>query len=154
VPVTSNTANGNAVATRSVSIIVARALWSFWQRGRTVERAGYIAGAMLLVSGLIHIGILTVSGGSWEGPVSLRKPATFGLSFGLTLLTIVWVVSFRICVRGERSSSGFQSISRSELVLRKRLVGLNEAPLPLMGSEAGTRLHYRTRLASESLETH
>src|SRR5437867_11929083 len=35
-----------------------------------------------------------MSGGSWAGPLSLRKPATFGLSFGLTLLTIVWVMSF------------------------------------------------------------
>jgi len=33
-------------------------------------------------------------GGSWYGPVSLRKPMTFGLSFGLTLISIVWVTSF------------------------------------------------------------
>jgi hypothetical protein len=73
---------------------MAAALWSFWRRGRTVERAGYIVGALLLASGLIHLGILVIGGGSWEGPVSLRKAATFGLSFGLTLITIVWVASF------------------------------------------------------------
>ena len=28
------------------------------------------------------------------GPLSLRKPTTFGLSFGLTLITIAWVLSF------------------------------------------------------------
>jgi hypothetical protein len=49
---------------------------------------------MLFVSGLLHLAILVVSGGSWYGPLSLRKPATFGLSFGLTLVTIVWVTSF------------------------------------------------------------
>ena len=59
-----------------------------------MERAGYAVGALLVVSGLIHLAILVVGGGSWEGPLSLRKPATFGLSFGVTLITIVWVASF------------------------------------------------------------
>jgi hypothetical protein len=59
-----------------------------------VERVGYFVGALLLTSGAIHLGILAVGGGSWEGPLSFRKPAVFGLSFGLTLITIVWAVSF------------------------------------------------------------
>jgi hypothetical protein len=71
-----------------------RSLWSFWNCGQPVERAGYLVGALLLMSGVIHLGILVISGGSWEGPLSLRKPAVFGLSFGLTLLTIVWAASF------------------------------------------------------------
>jgi hypothetical protein len=74
--------------------LVASALWSFWQRGRLVEKTGYTVGALLLVSGLIHLGILVASGGSWEGPLSMRKAATFGLSFGLTLITIVWIATF------------------------------------------------------------
>jgi hypothetical protein len=73
---------------------VAASLWSFWLRGWAVERAGYVVGALLLISGLIHLGILVIGGGSWEGPLSLRKAMTFGLSFGLTLITIVWVASF------------------------------------------------------------
>src|SRR6267142_2315028 len=73
---------------------IATDLWSFWRRGQTVERAGYVVGALLLVSGLLHVLILAIGGGSWEGPLSLRKAATFGLSFGLTLITIVWVVSW------------------------------------------------------------
>jgi hypothetical protein len=73
---------------------VISALWSFWRRGSFVERAGYRIGALLLMSGLVHLAILIVSGGSWEGPLSWRKPATFGLSFGLTLITIIWVGSF------------------------------------------------------------
>jgi hypothetical protein len=51
-------------------------------------------GALLIVSGIIHLAILVISGASWTGPLSLRKPATFGLSFGVTLITITWVVSF------------------------------------------------------------
>lgn len=73
---------------------MADSVWSFWDRGQRVERAGYLVGALLLVSGLVHLGILIIGGGSWKGPLSLRKPATFGLSFGLTLITIVWVASF------------------------------------------------------------
>src|SRR5437667_273275 len=69
-------------------------LWWFWRRGRRAERAGYLVGTLLLVSGLLHLAALVIGGGSWEGPLSLRKAVTFGLSFGLTLITIVWVASF------------------------------------------------------------
>ena len=48
----------------------------------------------MVVSGLIHLAILVIGGGAWQGPLSLRKAATFGLSFGVTLITIVWVASF------------------------------------------------------------
>src|SRR5262245_28753874 len=58
------------------------------------ERAGYVMAALLASSGLVHLALLMVSGASWQGPLSLRKPATFGLSFGLTLATIVWVSGF------------------------------------------------------------
>jgi hypothetical protein len=71
-----------------------RSLWSFWDRGTRVERTGYLVGVLLLASGVIHLGILVIGGGSWEGPLSLRKPAVFGLSFGVTLVTIVWTSSF------------------------------------------------------------
>ena len=42
---------------------------------RKVERMGYLIGVLLLVSGLIHLGVLAISGASWMGPLSLRKPA-------------------------------------------------------------------------------
>jgi hypothetical protein len=73
---------------------MARLLSSWWTACRPVERRAYIVGMALLLSGLAHLAILVVGGGSWQGPLSLRKPATFGLSFGLTLLTVVWVASF------------------------------------------------------------
>jgi hypothetical protein len=54
-------------------------------------RPYYLIGAALIVGGLVHLGILLATHGSWSGPLSWRKPATFGLSFGLTLITIAWV---------------------------------------------------------------
>jgi hypothetical protein len=59
-----------------------------------LDTATYLVGAALLASGLTHMAILQATGASWAGPLSLRKPATFGVSFGLTVMTITWVSSF------------------------------------------------------------
>ncbi len=64
-----------------------------------MERAAFIVGGVLFASGLAHVVILLVTGGSWLGPLSFRKPATFGLSFGLTLATVAWATSF-VTVKG------------------------------------------------------
>jgi hypothetical protein len=73
---------------------VARSLRRSWTHGARVERAAYVVAAILFASGLVHLAALAVSGGSWTGPLSLRKPTTFGLSFGLTLATLAWATSF------------------------------------------------------------
>jgi hypothetical protein len=69
-------------------------LRSFWRDDLPIARIAYIVGALLIVSGVVHLAILIAGGGSWAGPLSWRKPATFGVSFGLTLITIVWVSAF------------------------------------------------------------
>lgn len=69
------------------------ALRGIWSDGRRVERACYAVGGLLMLSGLVHLLVFAVDGGPWTGPVSWRKPVTFGLSFGLTLITIAWVSS-------------------------------------------------------------
>ena len=74
--------------------LMAASLPSFWRRGTMAERVAYVVGMVLIVSGLAHLAVLIGSGGPWSGPVSLRKPTTFGLSFGLTVITIVWVSAF------------------------------------------------------------
>jgi hypothetical protein len=61
---------------------------------RTGERLCYATGALLVASGLFHLAVLAVDGGPWDGPVSWRKPFTFGVSFGLTLIAIAWVTSY------------------------------------------------------------
>ncbi|MFD7430490.1 hypothetical protein ACFV6Z_26115 [Streptomyces sp. NPDC059818] len=64
------------------------------RKARPVEGLCYATGAVLIASGLVHLVVLVVDGGSWDGPVSWRKPVTFGLSFGLTLIAITWVSSY------------------------------------------------------------
>jgi hypothetical protein len=54
-------------------------------------RLATVVAVSLLVSGFIHLSFLVVLGGSWSGPVSLRKPALFGISGGLTVLSLAWV---------------------------------------------------------------
>ncbi|MGW3196512.1 hypothetical protein ACWDBD_18355 [Streptomyces sp. NPDC001118] len=61
---------------------------------RVVDRLCHATGLLLVLSGLVHVVVFAVDGGPWYGPVSWRKPITFGLSFGLTLIAITWVTSY------------------------------------------------------------
>jgi hypothetical protein len=61
---------------------------------RPSERLACAVGAALAGSGLVHLGVFFVDGGPWDGPVSWRKPFTFGVSFGLTLIAVAWVTSY------------------------------------------------------------
>jgi hypothetical protein len=61
---------------------------------RPIERTCYAVGTVLILSGVVHLAILVGTGATWAGPLSWRKPTTFGLSFGLTLITIAWVTSY------------------------------------------------------------
>ncbi|MQA95583.1 MAG: hypothetical protein GEV11_13365 [Streptosporangiales bacterium] len=73
-----------------------RSMWtelrsSFWRDAQGYQRMAYVVGAALILVGLAHAGIWAVVGGTAEGPLSWRKPMTFGLSFGLTTLTLGWI---------------------------------------------------------------
>ncbi|MGW2779170.1 hypothetical protein ACWC4C_42965 [Streptomyces olivaceoviridis] len=59
-----------------------------------VDRLCHTTGLLLVLSGLVHLVVFAVDGGPWDGPVSWRKPATFGLSFGVTLIAVTWVTSY------------------------------------------------------------
>lgn len=59
-----------------------------------MNRLWYLIGALLVLAGLVHLGVFVVDGGPWEGAVSWRKPFTFGVSFGLSVLTLTWVSQF------------------------------------------------------------
>jgi hypothetical protein len=66
-------------------------LLGYWRQARPWQRLGYLVGAALIVVGLGHLVAWLVVGGAWAGPVSFRKPTTFGISFGLTTITLAWV---------------------------------------------------------------
>lgn len=47
-----------------------------------------ISGILLTILGAAHIFVWLFLGGNWEGPVSWRKPILFGISTGMTLLSL------------------------------------------------------------------
>ena len=58
-------------------------------------------GAILVASGLAHVGAWAVGGGPWEGPVTWRKPILFGISGGLTAVSLGWAWSKLAWRRGD-----------------------------------------------------
>jgi hypothetical protein len=70
-----------------------------WDQAGPAQRFACLTGGVLIVAGLAHLAAWLVAGGAWQGPMSFRKPATFGLSFGLTTITQAWV-SGRLRVGG------------------------------------------------------
>ena len=77
-----------------VSAAASTSVWTHacnhtWTRDR---RAWLLVlfGVLLLESGAAHLVIWGVAGGPWEGPVSWRKPILFGISGGLTCLSLGW----------------------------------------------------------------
>ncbi len=49
--------------------------------------------ALLIGSGAFHLAKLAFDGADWAGPLSLRKPALFGISGGLTTWSIAWLMT-------------------------------------------------------------
>jgi hypothetical protein len=52
-----------------------------------------VVGLLLIVSGLAHLLVWGALGGPWEGPVTWRKPILFGISGGMTSLSVGWAWS-------------------------------------------------------------
>ncbi len=69
-------------------------LVGYWERRTPAQTFLYVVGLALVALGLLHLGVFTVDGGPWGGPLSWRKPVTFGLSFGVTTLTVAWIATF------------------------------------------------------------
>ncbi|MEU6850246.1 hypothetical protein ABZ901_10000 [Actinacidiphila alni] len=82
---------------------------------RGAERLSYAVGAVLVGSGLFHLAVFAVDGGPWDGPVSWRKPFTFGVSFGLTLIALAWVTSY--LTFGERTRTVLLALFTADCVL-------------------------------------
>jgi len=74
--------------------VLARSLTSYARRRAPYQTFLYVTAFLLLASGLVHGVLWAVTGDSWTDPVSWRKPALFGISFGLTALSLAWVHTF------------------------------------------------------------
>ncbi len=75
----------------SEALSVPAQLW----RGRLPPQTPmYAAGFTLVCSGLFHVLVFLISGGSWEGPISWRKPILFGITGGLTTISVAWVMGY------------------------------------------------------------
>jgi hypothetical protein len=79
------------VATASLPDRMSASLLGYWRQARPPQRFAAVVGAALMVVGLAHLAAWLVVGGAWAGPISFRKPTTFGVSFGLTTITLAWV---------------------------------------------------------------
>jgi hypothetical protein len=65
---------------------------SFSDRWWREPRARPLAlwGVILVASGFVHVGVWAALGGPWEGAVTWRKPILFGISGGLTAISLGW----------------------------------------------------------------
>ena len=61
------------------------------RRANFGQSVAFAVGLILLSSGLLHVFVWLAEGGSLSGPVSWRKPILFGLSAGMTILSVGWV---------------------------------------------------------------
>jgi len=66
-----------------------------WMTGRLMSefRPSLVIGGVLILSGLFHLMELWITGSAWDGPLSARKPALFGVSAGVTVWSIAWVLA-------------------------------------------------------------
>jgi hypothetical protein len=62
-----------------------------WRQAHPPQRIAAAVGGALIVAGLAHLAAWLLVGGAWAGPISFRKSTTFGISFGLTTITLAWV---------------------------------------------------------------
>lgn len=85
---------GRAHATGAPARLVARVLTALRDAAPVHgdQRLVYLTGALLVASGVLHVGVLLVDGGGWDGPLSWRKPILFGVSFGLSTIAAGWVM--------------------------------------------------------------
>jgi hypothetical protein len=83
--------SGGAMVAPSVPARMRNSLLGYWHQAQPYQRLGYLVGGALVLGGLAHLVAWVVVGGAWAGPISFRKPTTFGISFGLTTITLAWV---------------------------------------------------------------
>jgi len=73
---------------------MAASLRGYWTQAESYQKFLYSVGFLLVASAVFHLGVLLVTRGTWQGDVSWRKPILFGESFGLTAISVAWIMTF------------------------------------------------------------
>lgn len=71
-----------------------RSLRAYWEDAEPYQRVTYVVGTLLVAVGVAHLLVWAAVGGPWTGPIGWRKPVTFGVSFGMTTLTLGWMATY------------------------------------------------------------
>lgn len=70
-----------------------------------------VSGILLIALGILHVPIWLLDGGSWEGSVSWRKPILFGVSTGMTLCSLGWLMGKLTPVKLDKLMAWLVSVS-------------------------------------------
>jgi hypothetical protein len=76
---------------RVVAVLAAQVWRAVRPEGR-YQRLLWWCGTLLTASGAVHGVVAVVDFAPWWGPVSWRKPVAFGVSFGLLVWSVVWIM--------------------------------------------------------------
>jgi hypothetical protein len=90
-----------------------------------------VCAVVLLASGGAYLVAWLLLGGPWEGPTALRKPILFGLSTGITLASLTWVMTG---LRPRWGDAWLYGSLGGALVLEVALIDVQQA--------RGVRSHY------------
>ncbi|MFM7291316.1 MAG: hypothetical protein ACKO6B_08800 [Planctomycetia bacterium] len=71
----------------------------WWRDHRSWSLAAI--GLVLVASGCAHLAVWAVLGGPWDGPITWRKPILFGISGGVTAISLGWAWSHVPFRRGD-----------------------------------------------------
>lgn len=74
----------------------------YWNQASFAQQLLFVAGSALLVSMVVHGLLLVMSGGSIEGPISLRKAMTFAETGWLIAWSVGWLLPLLSLRRWER----------------------------------------------------
>ena len=86
-------------------------------------RVSLVIGGLLIASGVYHLVLLWMTRENWSGPVSLRKPGLFGVSAGMTVWSIAWVLTQVI---PRRNDPLFASLMSVGLLLEVGLITMQQ----------------------------
>ncbi|MGW1785868.1 hypothetical protein ACWCQQ_43340 [Streptomyces sp. NPDC002143] len=100
-----------------------------WRAVRPVDRYQRLlwwCGTALVTSGVVHGVVAVIDFAPWWGPVSWRKPVVFGVSFGLMVWAVVWIMRQLPARWWARIPAGlvvFSSLAEAVLITAQRWRG-------------------------------